>query len=114
MEALRPLGLELLKTVLAKFGDARDPLLPEQLLLEQFQAQFVSALRYPSKPLTYSCALDPLNFSMTVDCATSALERMQMLKVCQEWCRSCEGDAQYVWQHFVYSHASPVVPSVNA
>ena len=45
VEALRPLGLQLLQTVLARFGDARDPLLPEQLLLEQFQAQFVSALR---------------------------------------------------------------------
>ena len=45
MEALRPLGLQLLQTVLAKFGNARDPLLPELLLLEQFQAQFVSALR---------------------------------------------------------------------
>lgn len=64
VEALRPLGLELLKTVLAKFGDARDPLLPEQLLLEQFQAQFVSALRYPSKPLTYHYALKFLTFGM--------------------------------------------------
>ena len=45
VEALRPLGLQLLQTVLAKFGSARDPLLPGQLLLEQFQAQFVSALR---------------------------------------------------------------------
>ena len=45
VEALRPLGLQLLKTVLARFGDAKDPLLPESLLLEQFQAQFVSALR---------------------------------------------------------------------
>lgn len=45
VEALRPLGLQLLKTVLARFGDAKDPLLPESLLLEQFQAQLVSALR---------------------------------------------------------------------
>ena len=45
VEAQRPLGLQLLQTVLTKFGDAKDPLLPEQLLLEQFQAQFISALR---------------------------------------------------------------------
>ena len=45
VEALRPMGLELLRTVLLKFGPASDPLLPEHLLLEQFQAQFVSALR---------------------------------------------------------------------
>ena len=45
MEALRPPGVQLLKAVLARFGGARDPLLPEQLLLEQYQAQFVSALR---------------------------------------------------------------------
>ena len=45
VEALRPLGVQLLKAVLAKFGDAKDPLLPEHLLLEQFQAQYISALR---------------------------------------------------------------------
>jgi hypothetical protein len=46
VEALRPLGLRLLGAVLAKFGAAQDPLLPGHALLEQFQAQFVSALRY--------------------------------------------------------------------
>ena len=67
VEALRPLGLQLLKTVLARFGDAKDPLLPESLLLEQFQAQFVSALRHvqPSR-----CAglwrLDLLHFSFHI------------------------------------------------
>ena len=45
VEALRPLGLQLLGGVLARFGAADDPLLPGHALLEQFQAQFVSALR---------------------------------------------------------------------
>lgn len=31
--------------MLEKFGAAEDPLLPGHLLLEQYQAQFVSALR---------------------------------------------------------------------
>ena len=35
----------LLQAVLEKFGAAEDPLLPGHQLLEQFQAQFVSALR---------------------------------------------------------------------
>ena len=45
VEALRPLGLQLLGGVLARFGAAEDPLLHGHALLEQFQAQYVSALR---------------------------------------------------------------------
>ncbi len=36
---------DLSQAVLEKFGAAEDPLLPGHPLLEQFQAQFVSALR---------------------------------------------------------------------
>jgi hypothetical protein len=44
-EALRPLGLKLLKSVLACFAEAEDPLMQGSRLLDQHQAQFVSALR---------------------------------------------------------------------
>ncbi|CAL8466413.1 g5949 [Coccomyxa elongata] len=50
VEALRPLGVQLLQAVLGKFGAAEDPLLPGHLLLEQYQAQFVSALRSALAP----------------------------------------------------------------
>eukprot|EP00887_Chlorella_sp_A99_P005661 scaffold1.g5661.t1 len=45
LEALRPMGLRLLREVVRRFGDAPDPLLEGQRLLEQYQAQVVSALR---------------------------------------------------------------------
>lgn len=45
LEALRPAGLRLLAEVVRRFGDAADPLLEGHCLLEQYQAQVVSALR---------------------------------------------------------------------
>lgn len=44
-EALRPIGLRLLRTLLRYFGTAEDPAMEGALLMEQYQAQFVSALR---------------------------------------------------------------------
>ncbi|KAL0055345.1 hypothetical protein WJX82_010851 [Trebouxia sp. C0006] len=45
LESLRPLGLNLLQAVLHHFGSVEDPLLEDHLILEQYRAQFVSALR---------------------------------------------------------------------
>eukprot|EP00884_Botryococcus_braunii_P001693 jgi/Botrbrau1/11524/Bobra.0393s0003.2 len=45
VEALRALGLRLLKAVLRRFGDFEDPVVKGHRLLEQYQAHFVSALR---------------------------------------------------------------------
>ena len=45
LETLRPLGLTLLQAVLHHFGSVEDPLLEDHLILEQYRAQFVSALR---------------------------------------------------------------------
>lgn len=51
VEALRPLGLRLLRTVLRRFGAAQDPLAEGGgLLLAQHQAQFVAALRLALAP----------------------------------------------------------------
>lgn len=44
-EKLRPKGVMLLVTILEKFGEAEDPDFNGHLLLEQYQAQFVSAMR---------------------------------------------------------------------
>ena len=46
LESLRPLGLNLLQAVLYHFGSVEDPLLEDHLILEQYRAQFVSALRW--------------------------------------------------------------------
>ena len=48
-EALRPIGLRLLRTLLRYFGAAEDPAMEGALLMEQYQAQFVSALRCASR-----------------------------------------------------------------
>ena len=45
LESLRPLGLNLLQAVLHHFGSVEDPLLEDHLILEQYRAQFASALR---------------------------------------------------------------------
>ncbi|KAJ4850066.1 hypothetical protein Tsubulata_019358 [Turnera subulata] len=44
-ESMRPIGVGLLSTVLDKFETVPDPELPGHLLLEQYQAQLVSAVR---------------------------------------------------------------------
>ncbi|KAI9153290.1 hypothetical protein LWI28_008916 [Acer negundo] len=44
-ESMRPLGVGLLCTIIDKFEMVSDPELPGHLLLEQFQAQLVSAVR---------------------------------------------------------------------
>lgn len=51
LESLRPLGLTLLQAVLHHFGSVEDPLLEGHLILEQYRAQFVSALRYRTSTL---------------------------------------------------------------
>lgn len=45
LESLRPLGLNLLQAVLHHFGSVEDPLQEDHFILEQYRAQFVSALR---------------------------------------------------------------------
>lgn len=45
-DALRPMGLKLLQEVLRAFGNVEDPLMPGARLMDQHQAQIVSALRY--------------------------------------------------------------------
>ncbi|KAK8940232.1 hypothetical protein KSP40_PGU016098 [Platanthera guangdongensis] len=42
---MQSIGVELLSTILEKFGKTQDPDLPGHLLLEQYQAQLVSAVR---------------------------------------------------------------------
>ncbi|XP_058736234.1 protein SWEETIE-like isoform X1 [Vicia villosa] len=44
-ENMQPVGVSLLGTIVDKFEKAADPELPEHLLLEQYQAQLVSAVR---------------------------------------------------------------------
>ncbi|KAL3630335.1 hypothetical protein CASFOL_023319 [Castilleja foliolosa] len=44
-EKMRPIGVSLLCTIMDKFASASDPELPDHLLLEQYQAQLVSAVR---------------------------------------------------------------------
>ncbi|XP_020536843.1 protein SWEETIE isoform X2 [Jatropha curcas] len=44
-ENMRPIGVELLSTIVDKFETTPDPELPGHLLLEQYQAQLISAIR---------------------------------------------------------------------
>ncbi|KAK6150970.1 hypothetical protein DH2020_015902 [Rehmannia glutinosa] len=44
-ERMRPIGVSLLCTIMDKFAAISDPELPDHLLLEQYQAQLVSAVR---------------------------------------------------------------------
>ncbi|OEL32096.1 hypothetical protein BAE44_0006885 [Dichanthelium oligosanthes] len=44
-EGMQPIGVKLLCLIMDKFGMAVDPEFPGHILLEQFQAQFVSAVR---------------------------------------------------------------------
>ncbi|KAK1357514.1 HEAT repeat-containing protein 5B [Heracleum sosnowskyi] len=44
-ENIRPVGVGLLSTIVDKFGMIQDPELPGRLLLEQYQAQLISAVR---------------------------------------------------------------------
>ncbi|CAK9150708.1 unnamed protein product [Ilex paraguariensis] len=44
-ENMRPIGVGVLSTIMDKFGTISDPELPGHLLLEQYQAQLVSAVR---------------------------------------------------------------------
>ncbi|KAL4197361.1 hypothetical protein AMTRI_Chr04g187950 [Amborella trichopoda] len=45
LENMQPLGVTLLSTIMEKFESAPDPELPGHLLMEQYQAQLVSAVR---------------------------------------------------------------------
>jgi hypothetical protein len=49
-EALRPAGVRLLQKAVLFWGVVLDPEVPEALLLEQYQAQFVAALRAALAP----------------------------------------------------------------
>ena len=51
-EPLRPRGLALLTRLVETLGDARDPDVPGSALLEQFQAQVLSALRAAAAAVT--------------------------------------------------------------
>ena len=75
VEALRPMGLQLLGSVLAKFGAAQDPLMPGHALLEQFQAQFVSALRYVWVTLLPSMPTIPTKGGLSRQACTSPCQR---------------------------------------
>ncbi|PKI75616.1 hypothetical protein CRG98_004017 [Punica granatum] len=44
-ESMQPIGVEILSSIIDKFHSAPDPELPGHLLLEQYQAQLVSAVR---------------------------------------------------------------------
>ncbi|XP_058082071.1 protein SWEETIE [Magnolia sinica] len=44
-ENMQPIGVELLVTIMDKFGNLPDPELPGHLMMEQYQAQLVSAVR---------------------------------------------------------------------
>jgi hypothetical protein len=50
LEMLRPMGVTLLNIILEKFGATADPHFEGHLLLEQYQAQLVSALRAAFEP----------------------------------------------------------------
>uniref|UniRef100_A0A7I4AXA5 HEAT repeat-containing protein n=1 Tax=Physcomitrium patens TaxID=3218 RepID=A0A7I4AXA5_PHYPA len=50
LESVRPMGVELLDTILDKFGKTADPEFEGHLLLEQYQAQLVSAVRTALEP----------------------------------------------------------------
>lgn len=50
LESLRPLGVALLATIVEKFGRTVDPEFKDLLLLEQYQAQVVSAIRTALEP----------------------------------------------------------------
>ena len=67
LESLRPLGLNLLQAVLHHFGSVEDPLLEGHLILEQYRAQFVSALRQGTAVLftAYSAPASDLSPSIT-------------------------------------------------
>ncbi|KAL6520097.1 hypothetical protein OROHE_017240 [Orobanche hederae] len=51
-EKMRPIGVSLLCTIMDKFAAVSDPELPDHLLLEQYQAQLVSAVRSALDPLS--------------------------------------------------------------
>ncbi|KAH9566013.1 hypothetical protein CY35_04G109200 [Sphagnum magellanicum] len=50
LESVRPKGVELLDVILDKFGKTEDPEFEGHLLLEQYQAQLVSAVRTALEP----------------------------------------------------------------
>ena len=66
-EALRPIGLRLLRTLLRYFGAAEDPAMEGARLMEQYQAQFVSALRCDAAYRGFAVGLD-----MTSACCMDA------------------------------------------
>ncbi|KAJ6840795.1 HEAT repeat-containing protein 5B [Iris pallida] len=67
-EGMRPIGVRLLILIVDKFGSIPDPDLPGHLLLEQYQAQFVSAVR---SAVSMSCG--PLLLEAGLQLATKIL-----------------------------------------
>ncbi|KAJ7552272.1 hypothetical protein O6H91_06G048200 [Diphasiastrum complanatum] len=58
MESIRPLGIYLLDTTLEKFGKTEDPEYGGHLLLEQYLAQFISAIRTALEPSSSPLLMD--------------------------------------------------------
>ncbi|WOK94226.1 HEAT repeat-containing protein 5B isoform X6 [Canna indica] len=67
-EGMQPIGVRLLCTIMDKFGGTADPDLPGHLLLEQFQAQLVSAVRS-----SISMSSGPLLLEAGLELATKIL-----------------------------------------
>ncbi|KAL5651647.1 hypothetical protein ACJX0J_037105, partial [Zea mays] len=67
-EGMQPIGVKLLCLIMDKFGKAVDPEFPGHILLEQFQAQLVSAVR-----MAISTASGPLLLEAGLELATRVM-----------------------------------------
>uniref|UniRef100_A0ACD6A9T3 Uncharacterized protein n=1 Tax=Avena sativa TaxID=4498 RepID=A0ACD6A9T3_AVESA len=67
-EGMQPIGVQLLCLIMDKFGMAADPEFPGHILLEQFQAQFVSAIK-----TAISTASGPLLLEAGLELATKVM-----------------------------------------
>ncbi|CAD6336683.1 unnamed protein product [Miscanthus lutarioriparius] len=67
-EGMQPIGVKLLCLIMDKFGKAVDPEFPGHILLEQFQAQLVSAVR-----MAISTASGPLLLDAGLELATRVM-----------------------------------------
>ncbi|XP_047080825.1 protein SWEETIE isoform X2 [Lolium rigidum] len=67
-EGMQPIGVQLLCLIMDKFGMAVDPEFPGHILLEQFQAQFVSAIK-----MAISTASGPLLLEAGLELATKVM-----------------------------------------
>ncbi|CAM0910461.1 unnamed protein product [Alopecurus aequalis] len=67
-EGMQPIGVQLLCLIMDKFGMTGDPEFPGHILLEQFQAQFVSAIK-----TAISTASSPLLLEAGLELATKVM-----------------------------------------